>query len=138
MKVFRTVRLSFLWNDLTMERTYRKSLCMCNLSGSDRFSAMTFLGIYRTWVKSFSDNKKENLIFRREYSKHPPPPPITSTLPVIYCSPTYLLSTTTKSPRIKLNLIYYDVFKVNLTPVKARLILISTAKACSEALVLFP
>ena len=74
MKVFRTVRLSFLWNDLTMERTYRKSLCMCNLSGSDRFSAMTFLGIYRTWVKSFSDNKKENLRFRREYRKHPPPP----------------------------------------------------------------
>ena len=134
MKVFRTVRLTFLWNDLTMERTDRISLCMCNLSGSDRFSAMTFLGIYRTWVKSFSDNKKENLRFRREYRKHPPP--ISSTLPVIYCSPTYLLSTTTKSPRIKLNLIYYDVFKVNLTPVKARLILIS--KACSEALVLFP
>lgn len=131
------MRLSFLWNDLTMERTYRKSLCLCNLSGSDRFTAMTFLGIYRTWVKSFSDNKKENLRFRREYRKQPPPP-ITSTLPVIYCSPTYLLSTTTKSPRIKLNLIYYDVFKVNLTPVKARLILISTAKACSEALVLFP
>ena len=74
MKVFRTVRLTFLWNDLTMERTDRISLCMCNLSGSDRFSAMTFLGIYRTWVKSFSDNKKENLRFRREYRKHPPPP----------------------------------------------------------------
>ena len=137
MKVFRTVRLTFLWNDLTMERTDRISLCMCNLSGSDRFSAMTFLGIYRTWVKSFSVSKKENLRFRREYHKHLSPP-ISSTLPVIYCSPTYLLSTTTKSPRIKLNLIYYDVFKVNLTPVKARLILISTAKACSEALVLFP
>ena len=138
MKVFRTVRLTFLWNDLTMERTDRKSLCMCNLSGSDRFSAMTFLGIYRTWVKSFSVSKKENLRFRREYRKPPPPPPISSTLPVIYCSPTYLLSTTTKSPRIKLNLIYYDVFKVNLTPVEARLTLISTAKACSEALVLCP
>ena len=75
MKLFRTVRLTFLWNDLTVERTDRKSLCMCNLSGSDRFSAMTFLGIYRTWVKSFSDNEKENLRFRREYRKHPPPLP---------------------------------------------------------------